>query len=357
MYNIPSVGHCFFLASELKLLSHNKVFADGIFKSICNLKLNGRKLFGQVYIISIQYNFTRDNRDETMSYPVIICPTFNRQEITYKKLFSYIKDFYSNLYQEELVIPKIAIDFEKSTINAIENEFPDSKVLLCGVHMLRNFSKRIKKLFGNFYSDSGLREVFEVLKAAPFIPFSTEPALIITLKTWLEGKKYDVHPSNQTKYTKDFLKDYLYKFYLNKNSKYGYLNWNFFDEAVNYQNSDATTNVSESLNNIFNRNVYSSYQTREKLFDSIVQYKKDRLNAKTSIITLGTRKNRRSILQQKILDNRLDLCNEFSLLSTDEKRESLIHYCKNISKISFTNLKGESRTFESDVSDPEEFEE
>ena len=71
-------------------------------------------------------------------------------------------------------------------------------------------------------------------------------------------------------------------------------------------------------------------------------------------IHLGTKKNRRSVVQQRVLDSRLDLCQEFHSLSIEDKRSDLIHYCKQISEITLNNCRGEPRTFETDQSDPED---
>ena len=108
-----------------------EVFLDGTFS------LTRSTEFSQVYIVSHLFI----NNHKTLSHPLIFIMMRNKKKIFNDDILTFLKDQYFLKFQAELSPHMFHLDCELATILFKKNNFPDSPITLCGVHILRNMLK------------------------------------------------------------------------------------------------------------------------------------------------------------------------------------------------------------------------
>ena len=83
-----------------------------------------------------------------------------------------MKKLYFEKFGTELHIPTIHMDCEAACLNAIQEIFPKTAILLCSVHLIRTFLKNFrKKVDPIFYTDPILLEIWRVLTGCILFKF------------------------------------------------------------------------------------------------------------------------------------------------------------------------------------------
>ena len=80
-----------------------------------------------------------------------------RQKINYNEIFTFMKKTFFEKMGTELRVPFFHVDCEIAVIKSIGEMFPDSYILLCFVHIVRNFMKNLKSMVdGRFFQNPAL---------------------------------------------------------------------------------------------------------------------------------------------------------------------------------------------------------
>ena len=85
----------------------------------------------------------------------------------------------------------------------------------------------------------------------------------------------DKLPEDLKKGFDDFLTNYLFKFYLNPDSKFNFSVWNYYDQIVTNNTFDISTNVIESINAKLNNAAGKGNLPFHKAIYVLVQFKTD----------------------------------------------------------------------------------
>ena len=74
---------------------------------------------------------------------------------------------YFDKFKENLEIEALHVDCEKAVINAFEEKFPNSSIILCSVHIIRNILKNFRqKVDATFYKDPVLLNLWRIITGA-----------------------------------------------------------------------------------------------------------------------------------------------------------------------------------------------
>lgn len=105
-----------------------------------------------------------------------------KDENTYKRFFEAMKTKQPN-YSQTLVAPShVMIDFEKASINAVREAFPESTVHGCFFHFTNNLWKNFEKRIGkSSLKNVSLRTSLRYLSCLAFFPVSD----VVTAYEWI----------------------------------------------------------------------------------------------------------------------------------------------------------------------------
>ena len=119
---------------------------------------------------------------------------------------------------------------------------------------------------------------------------------------------------------------YLYNTYFKPTAMFHYKKWNHFDQLLTYGDPDMTTNSSESINSVLNRNC-SSLKTKNSVFLKILKNKEQHLEKFWFIVKLDhlseAQQPKRTTEKFEILH---DLCEAFDNFSGSERQDNLFKY-------------------------------
>ena len=138
---------------NLQILSiHPHWFADGTFDSAPE----GYQLY-TIHVIV----------DQSKTIPVVYCIAKNKDEATYNRILSFLKEC-----QDDLDPLSIMVDFEKAAINAIKRQFPEANVQGCLFHFGQCLWHKIQQ-FGlqGWYSERPENALLiKMFQALSFVP-------------------------------------------------------------------------------------------------------------------------------------------------------------------------------------------
>ena len=135
----------FFVPSLLSMLDKGTITMDGTWSVVKHLP------YVQLYIIS-QYLRVGDR---CFTMPIFYAMMPSRKTKDYDVLFSDLKFYYKKYCGKDLgddTITKIQVDAELAVINSIFKNFPNSSLLLCRTHLVRQWLRWFKHFIGgDFY--------------------------------------------------------------------------------------------------------------------------------------------------------------------------------------------------------------
>ena len=104
---------------------------------------------------------------ETVTIPLIFCITKDKTELTYRKIFSTLKEHYPSLQPETIMI-----DFERASINAIEQNFPTAELQGCFFHFGQAIWRQIQGLGlqHRYQNEDEFGVIMKQFRALAFVP-------------------------------------------------------------------------------------------------------------------------------------------------------------------------------------------
>ena len=61
-----------------------------------------------------------------------------------------------------------------ASINSVLHIWPQTSVRLCSVHLQRNLRKKLQSIYGNFYEDQKLHELWKTLKSIHLVNWNED---------------------------------------------------------------------------------------------------------------------------------------------------------------------------------------
>ena len=144
-----------------------------------------------------------------------------------------------------------------------------------------------------------------------------------------------IQPNNQQHYL-NFLR-YLYNTYFRENATFHYRLWDHANELNVYGIADCTTNTSETINRVLNKNA-GRLRSQNTVNIHIYNHKYRMVGQHVSRIQMNNLRSRCKARTQKYNDL-ADLVYDFAGFSYDEKSENLIRFLAKISDVSTRNDK------------------
>lgn len=225
---------------------HPNWFCDGTFKA-------SPRLFCQLYTIHAVHN--------ELSIPVVFALLPDRTEVTYRKLFSILKELKPNLAPQTIMT-----DFERASINAIEHVFPETRKSGCYFHFKQCIFREIQRnpeLLHGYNSDVSVSMQLKYLGALAFVP---QDDVVSAYEELLETEFYRQHYEQLSE-----ILDYMEKTWIGSLMRGNRRRRPLFSVELWNQNQNVreglhrTNNLAESWHNSFNRLLGGHHPTIWKL--------------------------------------------------------------------------------------------
>ena len=130
-------------------------------------------------------------------------------------------------FSEETAFQKFMfhLDCEQATITALLNNFPETPVTLCSVHIIRNLMKQLKTYTtGDFYKNPILLNFWRVLTGSLFLNLNCPEILSEILRFFRFEILTDETLENSLKIQlKKYIDEYLVKYYFDVNAQFNIL--------------------------------------------------------------------------------------------------------------------------------------
>ena len=313
------------LDHEIEYLNGSHIQMDGTFKDA-----NQSKLFRQTLVLSV--NFFNTDNSKIIAYPV----AFAVMKTKKKELYADVLQALKNLASDngcDLKPRSIMTDLEKSEIWAVLEVFPETKVRLCSVHLLRVLRKKLLNVCPTFMQITALRQVWILLKGIPFINWDGRQDLVFQLFSFMDGLKVAIPKEFHSKFD-DYL-DYLRQNYFNQRDIfYNPRNWShstFAEEGCTV----FSTNQAEGLNrsyNKFKKNVGGRIRLKN-VFNELGRFKIKELDRKNMALRTNWScvRNRTTKVRNRY-QAIIELVHQFVSMHEVEQQENLILHLEKISR-------------------------
>ena len=234
---------------------------DGTFSPVRHLP------YIQCYIIS-QY-IRIGHKSFTMPIMYIYMP--KRTIADYDTVFADVKHYYKKYFSKDLNLSqKIQIDAEKAVIQSVSQNFPESNILLCRVHLCRAWLKRFKFFMGGlFFKNDFLLSIWKMLLGITFLNLSNYEILRHIYRIFEE--KYVCPQMKGFKRKFKLFVAYLCKNYLNENATYPHRLWNYHSFLCQSDYS-ITTNALENLNGKLKSKCGTGFLSKNNSFKKIKEF-------------------------------------------------------------------------------------
>lgn len=186
-YDIPSelqvtVEKKQFLLYDSGIKDKNRVLIFSTEANIRHIKLSKVLICGGTFKAApagFEQLFTIQGRIRDMYLPLMFCFMKNRQEISYEKIFSWIRNKNQNIMKDS---KSIIIDFELASYNVLNAFFTNSKIYGCNFHLGQIIWRRIQilKFSKDFIESPRIRLLVKMILALSFVP--TNDVLIVSAR-------------------------------------------------------------------------------------------------------------------------------------------------------------------------------
>ena len=107
--------------------------------------------------------------------PVFMWLMKNKSKDAYVKILEYMKQKYleDHTFTTQLNPPSISSDCELAMIRAVEIVFPNTQILLCTVHIIRNLMRHLRDVDQKWWKNRLLRAM-SVIKGCLFLHLSNK---------------------------------------------------------------------------------------------------------------------------------------------------------------------------------------
>ena len=248
----------FFSPKDSKLLAEAiDCFGDGTFAPISGKGVKCH--FVQLYILSVRLEL---QKDAVLSFPCVFVFMTSFSSLNYDLVFKTLKSIIYKDVGFEFSPCNFYIDFEKSSMKALKDNFPNAHIVNCYFYCLQTWRRKFLQL--------GFKEKIEVRSenfSPKFVEFwsflSGLPNMNLHLSCFRDQIKIELDyyknnlPFDSTAQKEAFDKylRYLDKYYFSENATFPFKNWEQFTNITsNPDNFSRTTNVSESVHSSLNKN-------------------------------------------------------------------------------------------------------
>ena len=300
----------FFLERELIYLETQTCCSDGTFHIVKNLN------FHQLYIISATFR----HLENVISVPIIFCFMKERKAVNYHEVFDFVRVKFAEIFHRPLSPRKIVLDCEMAPLKILKDFFPECRITLCRVHIIRNLRKKCIEIFGRpFFEGNKQMQIFwQICKGLFYVP----PTTFETIKAFMRSTIRPQLTNHKNDYDK--FMTYFTKFYLNFDAKFPPQLWSVYNSLADHEDFSCTSNPIEALNRVL-KNKCPTGKINFRLATSIVHlFKVDALRKFHTAMWLedmNPRKQSTVDREQKIkeimkifieqgdLENPISLCN------------------------------------------------
>lgn len=234
----------FLKASDLWLV-------DGTFKS-------APALFLQLFVIHGQRN--------NVTFPLVYCLLPNKTQATYIRMLTALKDLVPDLNPTTIMS-----DFERATLNAMEECFPEAERKGCFFHFAQCFHRNIQKrpdLLNLYTSDADFSLKIRHLVALAFLP---PEDVVIAYQILLEDEFFEAHQLVLLDFLNYFEKTWVGPWNLRRTARLDPLFakdlWNCFHSVLD--DLPKTNNSCEGFHSGFQTILGASHPTIYKLIDGL----------------------------------------------------------------------------------------
>ena len=189
----------------------------------------------------------------------------------YDTVFADVKHYYKKYFSKDLKLSqKIQIDAELAVIQSVRQNFPESTILLCRVHLCHAWFKRFKFFMGGlFYKNDFLLSIWKWILGITFLDLSNYKILRNVYRIFEE--KYSSPKMKGLKKKFKLFVGYLCKNYLNENAKYPHTLWNYHSFLCQ-SDFTITTNALENLNGKLKSKCGTGYLSRNNSFRRVKEF-------------------------------------------------------------------------------------
>ena len=282
----------------------------------------------------------------------------NKKIISYDDIFTFLKNQYHKKFEAELTPHMFHLDCELATITSLKNNFPDSPITLCSVHILRNMMKHLKEhTVGNFYENKTLLKFWKTLSGSFFLNLSN-PEILSSILTYFRQDIMDELEPNFRVGLSNFIEKYLVKYYFRSDALYNFTLFNYYENS-SAGNYNFSTNSLESVNRRLKEACGAGQLPLKKSFVKLRDFKKGyigKFKRKVKRNQLNPRKQK-TIRRQEMLEGIYDVYK--NLLPDEQITEavSTAFLIGNLNQVevqsSFYEESPENNTFFDDSSDDE----
>ena len=257
------------------------------------------------------------------SFPLAYAFMPNRQKKTYDDLLTFLSELYNDVTGDDLTPIRCTLDFERASINSVLHIWPQTSVRLCSVHLQRNLRKKLQSIYGNFYEDKKLLELWKTLKSIHLVNWNED--LIQKYFDYLRTFK----PKKKMKIFIDYLESTYFKFRLANGSfdPYSYRFWSWGQDIQTHDIKDTSSNTSESCNARLNKKVLTSHQKFPNSAQVVWESHGDVLDSYTQIFKhRETPSNKRKLATTQRWEFLTKTCEEFHKLEHQLQIDSLHNF-------------------------------
>ena len=186
--------------------------------------------------------------DRCYSYPVFYSLMKNRRKTDYMTVFEDLKYYYNHFTKNNLedILTKIKLDCELACLGALDALFPKCTILLCRVHIIRNWAKWFKHyVCQTFFKNKYYASIFRFFLGITFMDLRDTDIL----DAIFEHLNYVYESPEMRSKAAGFRSfvQYLLKNYLLPDSKFPFHQWNYHD-SIHSGDMGITTNPLENIN-------------------------------------------------------------------------------------------------------------
>ena len=214
----------------------------------------------------------------------------------------------------------LSLPFESAFISAVSQTFPTSTLQFCSFHFSQSMFRRLSTVQSNPTKNKILSEIWTVLKACPYIPWSQE--LRDEFFEILEAKQRRL-PQNIRENFSNFL-SYLYRTYFS-DGKFSFLVNSDYDYFGDFGQNDLSNNSVECRNYCINSYFTTGRKTLKYYCSTITQFKKDHYSERLFALRGNDLRylRKRTPEQQQKFEERRSKSLSFARLSQDDQKTSL----------------------------------
>ena len=308
---------CFILPSDLRIFSNSVVFCDGTFDAVARLNF-GPSGSAQLYNFVIKWEV--GNR--TFTYVVAQFLMKYRTREIYIQILEFLKELFTQFFPEDPPFnpPAFHSDYEAAFVSAVSHCFPTSVLQFCSFHWSQTMHRRLSIVRSKPTEDPILSEIWTLLKAVPYIPWSASTR--DEFFRILDAKQELLEPNLQENFSAFVA--YLFRTYFNVGQFSFLVNQNY-DYFGDFGQNDLSNNSAETRNFSINSLFTTGRKTLNSFCQTLVKFKKNHYSERLFALRGNDNKylRKRSPQQQKRFEDRRSKSLFFARLSEDEQISSL----------------------------------